>query len=356
LTTGIDADAFYTSAYIGVLPEDILQDQYSCMVLAALPSTIPEMPIHLPQDEALERTLNSFDLNSTVDGHKVGVIYIREGQTGEAEILANASGSRDYEDFLARLGTLIRLKGATFNTQGLDRSGDSDGLYAYCWRDRANELIFHVTTMMPTDIENQPLCVNKKQHIGNDFVNIIWNDSSEPFKFDTFPSAFNYVYIVITPDADADFVALRKSRNNGSHSANGGTSNTASPPTKDFSYKVQVLSAPGFPSISPAAEPKVVGSKALAPFVRLLALNASFFSLVWRNREGGEHYSPWRNRLREIKRLREKYAARAPNVRGVSSQSLGTSGLQPPSNQTGRNSHRASLAFGGGGGVDKDGT
>jgi hypothetical protein len=349
LTTGIDADAFYTSAYIGVLPEDILQDQYSCMILAALPSTVAEMPLHLPQDEALERTLNSFDRNSTVDGHKIGVIYIREGQTGEAEILANTSGSRDYEDFLARLGTLIRLKGATFNTQGLDRSDDSDGLYAYCWRDRANEIVFHVTTMMPTDLENQPMCVNKKQHIGNDFVNIIWNDSSELFKFDTFPSAFNYVYIVITPDADADFVALRKSRNNGS----------ASPPSKDFSYKVQVLSAPGFPSISPAAEPKVVGSKSLAPFVRLLALNASFFSLVWRNREGGEHYSPWRNRLREIKRLREKYARRDSSVRGVSSQSLVSGGgLLLPSSQAGRNSHRASLAFGGGGGsgVDKDAT
>jgi hypothetical protein len=67
------------------------------------------------------------------------------------------------------------------------------------------------------------------------------------------------------------------------------------------------MSAPGFPEISPAAEAKLLSAKALPDFIRLLALNASVFSLVWQNREGGEHFSPWRNRLREIKRLREKY-------------------------------------------------
>jgi hypothetical protein len=110
------------------------------------------------------------------------------------------------------------------------------------------------------------------------------------FKFDSFPSAFNYVYIIITPESTQSFVSLRYK-------------NLA----LNRFYKVQVVSAPGFPEISPAAETKLLSAKALPEFVRLLALNASVFSLVWQNREGGEHFSPWRNRLREIKRLREKY-------------------------------------------------
>ena len=67
------------------------------------------------------------------------------------------------------------------------------------------------------------------------------------------------------------------------------------------------MSKPGFPEISPAAETKIMSLSALPGFIRLLALNASVFSLVWANKEGGEHVSSWRNRLREINRIREKY-------------------------------------------------
>jgi hypothetical protein len=287
LTTGLAADAFYTSSYTGVLPEDVIQEFYSSYNL--LDPKAPR-PIRLPDDNSVGRAISSFDRNSTVDGHKVGVIYIGEGQEREADILSNTHGSPDYTKFIGKLGFLTRLKNAHFNIQGLDRSEDTDGQYTYCWRDRATEMVFHITTMMPTDAEHDPQCVKKKSHVGNDFVNIVWNDSAMDFKFDTFPSAFNYVYIVITPESIQSFTSLRGKEH---------------PP--DRFYKVKVLSAPGFPEVSPAAETKLLSGKALPGFVRLLALNASVFSLAWQNREGGEHFSPWRNRLREIKRLREKY-------------------------------------------------
>ena len=66
------------------------------------------------------------------------------------------------------------------------------------------------------------------------------------------------------------------------------------------------MSKPGFPEISPATETKIISGESLAPFVRLIALNASVFSLVWSNQEGGENISSWRNRLRAIVRLRER--------------------------------------------------
>jgi hypothetical protein len=53
-------------------------------------------PVLLPEDDATKRAISSFDRNDTVDGHKVGVIYIGEGQTKESEILANVEGSEDY--------------------------------------------------------------------------------------------------------------------------------------------------------------------------------------------------------------------------------------------------------------------
>ncbi|KAI8633171.1 hypothetical protein F5Y19DRAFT_292271 [Xylariaceae sp. FL1651] len=266
-------------------------------LLVQLLSSMPQYndmskPVPLPNNEAIDMAIKVFDRKSTVDGHKVGVIYIGENQANESEILANISGSSEYMEFLNGLGTLTKLKGATFNTQGLDRQYDTDGEYTFCWRDRVTELVFHVTTQMPTNLEHDPYCTQKKKHIGNDFVNIIFNDSGSPFKFDTFPSDFNYVYIVITPESRASFVATRQ---------------RTPKDVVDSFYKVQVMSKPGFPEISPASETKIVSLKALPDFIRLLALNASVFSHVWANRDGGEHISSWGDRLRDINRLREKY-------------------------------------------------
>lgn len=274
-----------------VLPSHLL-----LQLTASIPQPAESLrPIPLPLDDIMQRSIRMFDRNSTVDGHKVGVIYIGENQTQEVEILANIMGSSDYTEFLSELGTLTKLKGAKFNTQGLDRENNSDGEYAFCWRDRVTEIVFHVTTQMPTDLERDPQCIGKKRHIGNDFVNIIFNNSGLPFKFDTFPSDFNYVNIVITPESRASFVATRL---------------RSQVHAKNAFYKVQVMSKPGFPEISPASETKIISLAALPGLIRLLALNASVFSLVWSNREGGEHISSWRNRLREINRLREKYGTK----------------------------------------------
>ncbi|KAI9802850.1 MAG: Tuberous sclerosis 2-like protein [Piccolia ochrophora] len=275
-----------------VLPNHILLQLTS----SSMKVTDAQRPIPLPNDDPTKRAISAFDRNSTVDGHKVGIIYVGEGQVSEGEILANVIGSPDYTSFLSGLGTLVRLKGAQFNTQGLDRESDMDGPVAYCWRDRVTEIVFHATTMMPTDLEHDPNCINKKRHTGNDFVNIIFNNSGKPFRFDTFPSDFNYVNIIITPESRASFAA--------SHARD--WHNTS----KQY-YKVQVMSKPGFPEISPAAETKVVSGASLPAFVRLLALNASVFSLVWSHREGGEHVSSWRNRLREILKLRERHEPNA---------------------------------------------
>ncbi len=305
-------------------------------LLMQLLSPIPQVydpamrPIPLPDEEAVDRAIRLFDRSSTVDGHKVGVIYIGDRQTEEVEILANTIGGPDHIEFLKGLGTLTRLKGATFNTQGLDREYDSDGQYTLCWRDRVTEMVFHVTTQMPTNLERDPQCILKKRHIGNDFVNIIFNDSGLPFRFDTFPSEFNYVNIVITPTPRYGFEAVREPA--GRREENG-------TPATPF-FMVQLMSKPGFPEISPAAEPKMVSLKALPSFVRLLALNASVFSLVWANRDGGENVSSWRNRLREIIRLRERYGPRTQFTPSPPPSSLGgpiaVAGVTYAQSQTGQ--------------------
>ncbi|KAF2744488.1 hypothetical protein M011DRAFT_470341 [Sporormia fimetaria CBS 119925] len=328
---GQDSSNFHSSNDVTILPDDIFQTYYA-------PLNLADPPIPLPDDQMARRSIEMFDRNASVDCHKVGVIYIAEGQMGQAcerAILANTIGSAAYTSFLDDLGTLMPLKGAQFNTGGLDRSDNMDGEYTYCWRDRVIELVFHIPTMMPNGDDSDMTYANKKRHIGNDFVNIIFNDSGLPYDFDTFPSQFNYVAIVISPESRASFVDRRLDND---------------PDGKNRYYKVQVMSQPGFPEISPAVEPKILCGKHLAAYCRLLAINASVFSQVWKVRDGGESISSWRNRLREIKRLRERYGATDQATLSSPSspaQDAGHMTMSPPSrenNQSAQSFKRTSVA------------
>lgn len=280
-----DAHLYSDAMRTAILPNHVLLQ----LSTTAFPLPTVAQPIPLPDDDITRRAISSFDRNDIIEGHKIGVVYVGESQTTEKAILSNTSGSPDYEYFLSGLGTKIALQGAPFNTQGLYPG--VDGEYTYAWRDRVTEIVYHIATMMPTDPEGDPACVNKKRHVGNDHVNIVFNRSNTPFDFDTIPSQFNFVNIVISP-------VCRISKDE--------SENTSESPDFDkLYYHVQVLSKPGFPEISPAATPKIISGKNLGAFVRILALNASVFSLIW-NSHDGEAISSWRNRLREIKRLRER--------------------------------------------------
>jgi hypothetical protein len=167
---------------------------------------------------------------------------------------------------------------------------------------------------MPTDTENDPLCVKKKSHIGNDFVNIVFNESGFPFDFDTFPSQFNYVYIVITPesaitprDVAAEGGAEGTVDDDADAHVDGNVEGTESEDRQPC-YVIQTLRQASFPRISPTASYKLVALQPLSSLARQLALNASVFCNVWSSREGGEHISSWRSRLREIVKLRARHA------------------------------------------------
>lgn len=253
-------------------------------------------PNLLTMTDATKRSLGIFDRTSPVDFLKCGVIYVGEAQTEESIILANCSGSPDYNLLIAGLGDKLHLPGHRGNVAGLDTSeGAFDGKTTYQYNDGVTTLNYHITTLMPFNKIHDPLCTRKKSHIGNDYVNIVFNNSGliSGFDFYTFPSAFNYVYIVVTPEARQTFVQTRTR----SKEANW---------FEDSWFRVQVMTREDFPDISSAAESKVVSGNALAAYVRNLALNAEEFCRVWTNRGSDEYPSSWRSRLSQIRQLRER--------------------------------------------------
>ena len=122
--------------------------------------------------------------------YKVGVIYVKKGQTDQRSILWNNKGSLMYENFLSELGTFVSEDKAyeVFNTP-------ANILY---YATATYDIIFHVSTLMKTNV-NDAQQIAKKKYIGNDSVHIVWSDCKKEYKPETIKSSFNFVHIVVYP-------------------------------------------------------------------------------------------------------------------------------------------------------------
>lgn len=305
------------------------------LVTTAAPTNVGDQPVQLPKEDFVVRALSSFDRLPTVDNHKFGILFIDENQNAEDDYLANTKGSKDYLEFLHNIGYSVSLRPPlTFNPSGLEYPRDGDTTIA--WRDRIAELVYLIPTMMPTNLEDDPHSNAKKMHVGNCHVNIIFNHSGLEWKFENFRSQLNYVNIVITP---ATVHPLSPGEQLIFAEYNPGS---LPPPQASF-YKVHLLNRPDLPPISPAADPKIVSSSQLAPFVRMIALNADVFCHAWNAKQMGdtEFPSSWRARLQEIKRLKERTLAWKTNkeketvmVTARTSRGDGVSGRRNTQQQT----------------------
>lgn len=237
------------------------------------------VPLVIPDDSATNRAISSLDRVPIVDFYKVGIIYCAPGQNKEAEILANSSGSVAYRKFLERIGVLIKLKqNRTYYVGGLDTEQDLDGQYALAWSSKISQIIFHTITLMP-NYENDAQFSSKKRHIGNNFVNIYFDESGEDFDFDIVKSQFNFINIVITPTYTEASVGHRY-------------------------WQVRVYRKPGMKNTLAAYEVKVVSEENLALFTRNLALKASQYAAI--HSQGAEYMDNWVYRLQLISTLRER--------------------------------------------------
>ncbi|KAK9463893.1 uncharacterized protein V1516DRAFT_632290 [Lipomyces oligophaga] len=285
-------------------------------LLHSVPLLIP----NVIKNQALRRAIEIYDRTPVVELHKIGIVYIGLNQCTEQEILANSVGSKAYLEFLDGMGQLTKLKGnRQIYTGGLDTESDQDGEYAYTWADKISQAVFHTTTLMPsrrkctdgvglqkTDGTYDPECLAfKKRHIGNNFVNIYWNESGLPFDFDVIKSQFNFINIVISPHTKASS-SFSKTPSIAS-SLLGGEGMTYQAGFDFFKVRVYIREEVGRIALfSPANHLKLIGKQSLPLFIRNLAFNADIFAMVWHTGPTDEFLSSWQFRVRQAKRLRAK--------------------------------------------------
>uniref|UniRef100_A0A673LUC3 Rap-GAP domain-containing protein n=1 Tax=Sinocyclocheilus rhinocerous TaxID=307959 RepID=A0A673LUC3_9TELE len=150
----------------------------------------------LKKNSKLLRELKNLDSRQCRETHKIAVFYIGEGQEDKYSILSNAEGSQAYEDFVSGLGWEVNLATHCGFMGGLQRNG-STGSTAPYYATSNVEVIFHVSTRMPSDSDDS--ITKKLRHLGNDEVHIVWSEHTRDYRRGIIPTDFGDVLIIIYP-------------------------------------------------------------------------------------------------------------------------------------------------------------
>ncbi|XP_029838078.2 tuberin isoform X1 [Ixodes scapularis] len=243
------------------------------------PGTDEPIPVPESKWDRSSNSGNALDFVPTYETHKIGVVYVGPGQAqSETAMLSNRSGSERYTRFLLGLGRTVCLRDldtkATY-TGGLDVRG-ADGKYSISWQDDIMQVIFHVATLMPNK-ENDRQRSDKKRHIGNDYVMVLYNDSSESCDRETFRGEFHHAFVIIEPwKLGNNLVTLEG--------------------------KAEVM------ELFRHSEPQVVPDSSLSLYVRQLALHANIAcNIVLQKTKGPDLFvNNWHGRLRHINLIRQR--------------------------------------------------
>jgi len=128
--------------------------------------------------------------------YTIGVLYCAEGQTTEREMYNNMSGSPEFDEFLSMLGDKVELKGWPRFPGGLDVNRNKTGTHSLYTMLRQYEVMYHVSTMLPY-MEHDEQKLERKRHIGNDMVVVIFKEGDQKLDPKLFDSHFNFVFVIV---------------------------------------------------------------------------------------------------------------------------------------------------------------
>ncbi|XP_047454797.1 rap1 GTPase-activating protein 2 isoform X2 [Mugil cephalus] len=146
--------------------------------------------------------LKAPELITTFDEHRVsynfkfGVLYQKAGQFTEEDILSNNEESEEFKDFLSLLGETVQLQGFTGFRGGLDVCHGQTGSETVFTSFHGRQIMFHVATKLPYT-EGDPQQLQRKRHIGNDIVALVYQEGNTPFLSDVIKSHFLHCFLVV---------------------------------------------------------------------------------------------------------------------------------------------------------------
>ncbi|ODN01345.1 Rap1 GTPase-activating protein 2, partial [Orchesella cincta] len=137
----------------------------------------------------------AYDEHVLVSTYKFGVVLQKPGQATEEELFSNRS-SESLDTFLEILGDRIRLRGHEGYRGGLDTLHGQTGEESIYYVFQNREIMFHVSHLLPY-MESDPQQLQRKRHIGNDIVAVIFQEENTPFSPDMIASHFLHAFICV---------------------------------------------------------------------------------------------------------------------------------------------------------------
>eukprot|EP00026_Physarum_polycephalum_P000585 Phypoly_transcript_00586.p1 GENE.Phypoly_transcript_00586~~Phypoly_transcript_00586.p1 ORF type:complete len:908 (+),score=170.10 Phypoly_transcript_00586:1521-4244(+) len=151
------------------------------------------------RDPKLNDDFLKFETQLRITRYKFGVLYCADGQIEENDIYSNVTTSPDFKEFLHILGDNIELKGWKQFRGGLDVKNNTTGLHSVYTKWNDYEIMFHIGPLLPFDMADEQR-VERKRHIGNDIVVLIFKDGASQINPAVFKSHFNHVFMIVQKD------------------------------------------------------------------------------------------------------------------------------------------------------------
>uniref|UniRef100_A0A183CD73 Rap-GAP domain-containing protein n=1 Tax=Globodera pallida TaxID=36090 RepID=A0A183CD73_GLOPA len=183
-----------------IVPASALADRPSASRMAKLLceeiSVERFYPIAFPGGSEL---ILQFDEHVISNTYKFGVIYQKFGQITEEELFSNdASNCSAFDEFLSVIGHRVQLRNFDGYRGGLDIVHGQTGIESVYTQFRQKEIMFHVSTLLPYTIGDAQQ-LQRKRHIGNDIVAVVFQEQNTPFCPDMIASNFLHAYLVVHP-------------------------------------------------------------------------------------------------------------------------------------------------------------
>jgi len=159
---------------------------------------IENIPLQQVSGNEYSERVRDLDAPKLERKYKIGLLYCKEDQVEEKEMFNNVEGSPEYEEFLEFLGFRVTLASFEGFSGGLDVLENSSGTQSVYTQWEGAEIMFHVSTLLPYFV-NDPQQLERKKHIGNDRVILVFKDGDTPFAPDSLHSKQNHIIGVVQP-------------------------------------------------------------------------------------------------------------------------------------------------------------
>jgi len=158
---------------------------------------LKDLTFHKVLDEEITSYLLNSEQRLIPKNYKFGVLYVKEGQNHEDQYFSNCLEPGDaLDEFLSILGERIELQNWTGYRGGLDTKNNATGTHSVYTEYGGYPIMFHVSGLLPLSTAD-PQQIERKRHLGNDIVVIVFKEGNTPFDPLTITSHYNHAFLVV---------------------------------------------------------------------------------------------------------------------------------------------------------------